>query len=214
MKEWEKRAIDMFVVYLVPFCGKILEATVTDDASITEYWFMKNVELSQEIRHNIIGLQCIWEPHPMNNVSWKGHKISTILFCVDTKCLLLQLSHMNSNALQSVKSFLSDSNNTFVGVEVEVVVSTLENEYGVCCNETVFDVRALAKRRFPFSFGGRTGLKTLAYQLVKLPVWKPKKGGFLRDFETSKKLDKDQVKSACIDVYASYRIGHKLLMEI
>lgn len=57
------------------------------------------------------------------------------------------------------------------------------------------------------------GLKTLAYELVKLPVSKPKKR-FLRDFETLKKLDKDQVKSASIDAYASYRIGQKLLMKI
>lgn len=201
-------------VYMVPFSGETIESTVTNDASIIEYWILKNVKNFQE-RHKIIGLNCKWEPHPMNIISSsKGHNISTMQFCVDTKCLILQLSHMNYNDIpQSLKSFLNDSNNTFVGIEVEELVSTLKNEYGVCCNETVFDLRALAKRRFPLSFGGRPGLKTLAYELVKLPVSKPKKR-FLRDFETLKKLDEDQVKSASIDAYASYRIGQKLLMKI
>ena len=119
---------------------------------------------------------------------------------------------MKFNIPQSVKTFLSDSNNIFVGVGVEDVVSTLRNEYGICCLNTLFDIRALAKKRFPFSFCGRPGLKTLASQLVKLPMWKPNKV-FPSDFE-SLKLDKEHVKNACIDVYASYRIGHKLIIEI
>uniref|UniRef100_A0A803NPT6 Uncharacterized protein n=1 Tax=Cannabis sativa TaxID=3483 RepID=A0A803NPT6_CANSA len=79
---------------------------------------------------------------------------------------------------------------------------------------------SLAKERYPFSFGGRSewiGLKTLAYQLVKLPRSKQRKNNNVvystLDFE-SLKLEKEIVKSACIDVYVSYRIGHKLIKEI
>ncbi|XP_062101129.1 uncharacterized protein LOC133807002 [Humulus lupulus] len=124
---------------------------------------------------------------------------------------------------RSLKSFISDPNNTFVGVGVEDIVSNLRHEYGIsCCDDEMkrlIDVRSLAKERYPFSFGGRAeliGLKTLAYQLVKLPRSKPRKDNIVylsHDFE-SLKLEKELVKSACIDVYASFRIGHKLIKEI
>lgn len=196
-------------MYLVSYSCEILEATVTNDTSIVEYWLQITV-LSIRQPYMIIGLNCEWGPHPISPTT--SHKISIMQFCVGTKCLIFQLSHMNFNIPQSVKSFLSDSHNIFVGVGVEEIVSMLRNEYGICCENTLFDVRALAKKRFPFSFCGRPGLKTLAYQLVKLPMWKPKKVLLLSDFE-SLNLDKEQVKNACIDVYASYRIGHKLIKE-
>ena len=146
-----------------------------------------------------------------------SHKFSTIQFCFETKCLILELQHMKCDVVtQTLKGFLSDPSNVLVGIEVEEVVSTLEREYGLRCNDTVFDVYALAKRRFPFSFGERSniGLKTLACRLVNLHPWKPMKALLASDGFESAKLDKEQVKSVCVDVYVLYRIGIELLNQI
>ncbi|KAL5561043.1 hypothetical protein UlMin_030790 [Ulmus minor] len=133
------------------------------------------------------------------------YKISIMQLCVGTKCLIIQLSQMGTNFPQSLKNFLCDSSNIFVGVEVDEAVSKLKSEYGVEFGKSsVFDIRGLAEKRFPFSFSGKCGIKTLGYELVKLPVWTPKKVGHLTDFE-SLKLEKEK----CIDVFASYKIGWK-----
>ncbi|KAF8387666.1 hypothetical protein HHK36_026320 [Tetracentron sinense] len=82
-----------------------------------------------------------------------SNKTATLQLCVDNKCLILQLFYMDYIP-QSIKSFLSDPNATFVGVEVE--------------DDSDWQSRV---------------------------------------------LDEEQVEYGCIDAYASYRIGHKLIME-
>ncbi|KAM6541424.1 hypothetical protein CsatB_005871 [Cannabis sativa] len=218
-------------VYLVSYSDQTIEATVTNEASIIEYWWNINVIDSINIDpqpQKIIGLNCKWG---LNNINPKSHKISIMQFCVGTKCLLLQLNHINTFVITRIlkRFFMTGSNNIFVGIGVEDVVSNLQHEYGIlCCDDedemlmkrVIIDVRSLAKERYPFSFGGRSewiGLKTLAYQLVKLPRSKQRKNNNVvystLDFE-SLKLEKEIVKSACIDVYVSYRICHKLIKEI
>ena len=124
--------------------------------------------------------------------SLNSHKLSTIHLCFGTKCLILELQHMKCDvATHTLKGFLSDPSNVLVGIDVEEVVSTLEREYGLCCNDVVFDVRALAKKRFPFSFSGSSiGLKTLACWLVNLHPWKPMQALLASDCFESAKLDK------------------------
>ncbi|KAK9281578.1 hypothetical protein L1049_004481 [Liquidambar formosana] len=112
---------------------------------------------------------------------------------------------------ESIASFVSNPNITFVGVEVEETITKLRNEYGLCCINTA-DIRALAKRRFPLSVRGKPGLKAIANQLVELHMRKPKHI-CKRNWE-SRVLDKEQIEHACVDAYAIYRIGHKLLKEM
>ncbi|KAH6802527.1 hypothetical protein C2S51_033973 [Perilla frutescens var. frutescens] len=110
---------------------------------------------------------------------------------------------------QSIKGFLLNPNFTFVGVEVEEDVLKLRNEYGLDCRRSM-DIRAAAKSRWPGKFS-RPGLKDLGRELCGLDVKKPKHV-CMSNWE-ARVLSEAQVEYACIDAFASYKIGHKLLFQ-
>lgn len=189
----------------ISFCGKIIETTVTSTTSVAENWLLK-IRSLHSAQILIVGLNCKWKPHPIPSLSGK---IATLQLCVDTKCLILQLLYMDCIPL-SIKNFLSDPNVVFVGIEVEEIMSKLKNEYGLCIKKKI-DVRTLAKLHFPISCLGKPGLKVLAYQLLRLRPWKPKKV-CMNNLESGF-LDTELTKFACIDAYVSCAIGTKLLLE-
>ncbi|KAI3460741.1 hypothetical protein Pfo_017404 [Paulownia fortunei] len=130
---------------------------------------------------------CKFIHHPIRSMS---NKIAILQLCVDTKCLVLQLLHMDYIP-QSIRDFLCDPHTTFVGLTY------------------IF----LAKRLFPVSYKGRPSLKALAYGVVGLSMRKCSKiCNYKGDWE-SIVIDKELVEQACTDVYASYSIAHKLLED-
>ncbi|MBA0605062.1 hypothetical protein Godav_017676 [Gossypium davidsonii] len=198
-----------YYTHLVPFNAKIIETTVTDEASVAEFWVLqvrsKFVFHGQKL--TIAGLNCKWKSHPIRSMS---NKIATLQLCVDTMCLVIQLLHIN-HMPQFIKTFLSDTDVVFVGIDIEETVFKLQNEYGLSCGR-IIDVRSLVKAWFPLSYYGKPGLKVLANRLVGLHKWRPSDDECLNNMDT-RFLDEDQVKFACIDAYALCRIGHKLLKE-
>ena len=68
----------------------------------------------------------------------------------------------------------------------------------------------VAKKLWPGRFQGPS-LKELALEIVGLNMRKPKDIS-MSNWE-ARLLNEAQIEYACIDAYASYRIGHKLLME-
>uniref|UniRef100_A0A7N2MLR1 3'-5' exonuclease domain-containing protein n=1 Tax=Quercus lobata TaxID=97700 RepID=A0A7N2MLR1_QUELO len=72
------------------------------------------------------------------------------------------------------------------------------------------DIGEGAKRQWPGRFQGPS-LKQLALETVGLEMRKPK-DVCMSNWET-RLLNEAQIEYACIDAYASYKIGHKLLME-
>lgn len=111
---------------------------------------------------------------------------------------------------QSIKAFLLSPNFTFVGIEVEDDVKKLRDEYGLDCSRSR-DIRAEAKARWPYRFR-RPGLKDLARELCGLNMLKPKHV-CMSNWE-ARVLSEAQVEYGCIDAFASYKIGHKLLFEL
>ncbi|GAV83673.1 DNA_pol_A_exo1 domain-containing protein, partial [Cephalotus follicularis] len=201
---------EMAYTHLVSFCGKIIETTVTQNASIADSWAQDVLSKCNACTNiNIVGLNCKWKPHPISSMS---NKIATMQLCIDTHCLILQSLYMD-NVPPSIKSLLSDPRIVLVGVEVDEVVLKLKNEYGVCCNKTI-DVRMLVKLHFPLSFRGKPGLKALANPLLPLHGWKPKNISACLNHMESRVLDVELITFACIDAYVSYRIGYKLLKEM
>ncbi|KAJ9563584.1 hypothetical protein OSB04_008744 [Centaurea solstitialis] len=85
----------------------------------------------------------------------------------------------------------------------------LKNEYGLDCSKSS-DIREVAKTKWPGRFR-RPGLKDLAMELVGLNMKKPKHV-CMSNWE-ARVLSENQVEYACIDAYASYKIGHKLLIQ-
>lgn len=193
-------------IFTVSFLGQLIETTVTDKAAVADAW-IRNIRSTYNGQQIIVGLDSEWRP---NHVPIFSNKTAVLQLCIGTKCLVLQLFYLD-NIPQSLRSFLGDANVTFVGVEVARDAAKLRDEYGLPYAR-VADVRELAMKRWPFMFNRKPGLKDIALKVVNLSMPKPK--NVCRSDWQSRVLDDLQIEYACIDAYASYRIGHKLLKEI
>ncbi|KAG8389582.1 hypothetical protein BUALT_Bualt02G0244100 [Buddleja alternifolia] len=189
--------------YTVSFSGARIEATVTNKAAAVNDW-VAEVLSSSNGQRIIVGLDCEWKP---NTSTYDNNKTATLQLCEDTKCLIVQLFYIDY-VPQSLKSFLSNPNVTFVGVEVQDDVLKLRSEYGLAC-AVAEDIQALAMAAYPVEFYRKPGLKELARKLVGLEMAKPIH--VCRSNWENIVLGLDQIEYACIDAYASYRIGRKLL---
>ncbi|XP_074318826.1 3'-5' exonuclease-like [Silene latifolia] len=187
--------------YQVTFAGKTIETTVTKSASTITDW-INQIPFNTLTTNQVVGLDLEWRPHPVRSMS---NTTATLQLCVDTKCLIVQLFYVDFIP-QSLKDFLSSSAFTFVGVEVADDARKLKSEYGLECNKTD-DVRAAAMRKWPYRFR-RPGLKDLAFDLLGLRMDKTKRVT-LTDWQ-AEVLTMDQIQYACIDAYASFRLGHLL----
>ncbi|TXG63269.1 hypothetical protein EZV62_010263 [Acer yangbiense] len=190
----------------VYFSGKIIETTVTDKASIADAWVV-NISSIYGGQKIVVGLDSEWRPHPNRDMD---NTTAVLQLCVDTKCLIVQMFFMDYIP-ESLKNFLSDPNVTFVGVEVARDVAKLKNEYGLQ-SSSIADVRDLTLKRWPNAFYRKPGLKDVARLVVGLEMPKPK--DVCRSDWQSRVLDDLQIEYACIDAYASFKIGHKLLKEM
>ncbi|KAL3538290.1 hypothetical protein ACH5RR_001656 [Cinchona calisaya] len=190
--------------YSITYDGKTIETTLTDKATITDEWVQEILSLYSN-KPTVVGLDIEWRPHQISSMS---NKSATLQLCINDKCLILQLFYMD-DIPQSLKDFLADPNFTYVGIEVADDVAKLKNEYGLECSRSE-DIKALAMRRWPGRFR-RPGLKDLAWEVVGLYMKKPKHV-CMSNWE-ARVLNDNQVEYACIDAYASYKIGHKLIME-
>ncbi|GAV78963.1 DNA_pol_A_exo1 domain-containing protein, partial [Cephalotus follicularis] len=198
--------VEMSYTHSIQFSGITIDTTVTKEGSVADAWVqnIRSMKMEQQI---IVGLDCEWRPHPIPDMS---NKTATLQLCVDTKCLILQLFYIDFIP-QSLKSFLSDPNVTFVGVEVARDVGKLNAEYQLSCS-SVADVRELTMIRWPSMFYRKPGLKDIAASVAGLSMPKPR--DVCRSDWQSRVLDYKQIEYACIDAYASFRIGHKLLKEM
>ncbi|PIN18009.1 DNA helicase [Handroanthus impetiginosus] len=188
--------------YHVSFAGTTIETTVTDKAATITAWVREITSLYHGTP-TVVGLDVEWRPHPIRSMS---NKSATLQLCIDQKCLIIQLFYVDEIP-ESIKGFLTNPNFTFVGIEVQDDVSKLKNEYGLDCSSTM-DIREKAKERWPGRFW-RPGLKDLAQEICQLNMRKPKHV-CMSNWE-ARVLSEAQVEYACIDAFASYKIGHKLL---
>lgn len=190
--------------YLVKFDGLTIETTVTDKAMIADEW-IQLVSSTYAGNQMVVGLDTEWMIMRDQN---KKMKVAILQLCVEDKCLIFQLFHMD-DIPKSLRSFLTHQDFKFVGVGVELDIKMLKRDYGLECNNGI-DVSTLAKTQWPNRFSS-FGLKCLAKELVGLNLKKPKEV-CTSDWK-SKELTNAQIEYACVDAYASYKIGKKLLID-
>lgn len=213
-------------LHFVEYCGKTIETTVTNKASVAENWLlnrMRSLELNGGVLENkVAGIGCKCFP-PLNpaDSSIVTNKLATLQLCMDSKCLVLQLSHMEYIPAQCfIRNLLAIYSGviTFVGVEVQKMWHKIMREYGIeylryeC---KVGDVHLLAKTWFPMSYRGRPSLKALAYGVAGLSMRKSTVGKHYRygaDWGV-KILDEELIQQACVDTYALYAIALTLLKD-
>ncbi|TMW81207.1 hypothetical protein EJD97_011156 [Solanum chilense] len=190
--------------YNVKFGGQTIETTVTNKAAVANEW--ANAMLSKYSgRQTVVGLDSEWKP---TLSPYTSNKPATLQLCIDNTCLIVQLFYLDEIP-QTLNKFLANPNFVFVGVEVAVDILKLKNEYGLVCN-SYDDIRDVAMNKWPGRFS-RPGLKELASEICGLFMTKP--DHVCQSNWEASVLSDAQVEYACIDAYASYKIGHKLLME-
>ncbi|XP_074318819.1 3'-5' exonuclease-like [Silene latifolia] len=187
--------------YHVTFDGKIIETTVTKSASTINEWVNEITTATIWATLQVIGLDIEWRPYQIQSMS----KTATLQLCVGTKCLIVQLFYVDYIP-QSLHNFLSTSYFTFVGVGVANDAQKLKNDYGLECFRTD-DVGAAAMQRWPDRFH-YSGLKDLAFDLLGFRMDKSRRVT-LSDWQ-AEVLSMDQIQYACIDAYASFRLGELL----
>ncbi|CAI9103563.1 OLC1v1002074C1 [Oldenlandia corymbosa var. corymbosa] len=190
--------------YSVTYDRKTIETTLTTKAAVTDEWVREVLSIYGN-NPMVVGLDIEWKP---NRVRYMSNKSATLQLCIDNKCLILQLFYMDFIP-QSLKYFLANSNFTYVGIEVDSDIAKLRNEYDLHCAKSA-DIRDLAKIQWPGRFR-RPGLKDLAMEVVGLYMPKPKHISMSNWQERF--LTEPQIEYACIDAYASFKIGHKLILE-
>ncbi|XP_073152573.1 3'-5' exonuclease-like [Henckelia pumila] len=192
--------------YSVSFSDAVIETTVTDKGATVHEWVTQLLQSTNVGDKIIVGLDCEWKP---TFSSFTSNKTATLQLCVGTKTLIVQLFYVDFIP-RSLEDFLCGPNVTVVGVEVEDDVPKLRAEYGLRCGSSA-DIQAKAMARWPVVFMRKPGLKALARRLVGLHMEKPIH--VCRSNWESRILSLEQVQYACIDAYASYKIGHYLLIN-
>ncbi|GLT43102.1 hypothetical protein SLA2020_170740 [Shorea laevis] len=203
MTNKERWKVQKQIVFL---SGEVIYVTVTDKAAVVDSW-VQNIRSMYNGQQVIVGLDSEWRP---NQFPFMSNKTAVLQLCVDTKCLILQLFYLD-RVPQSLRDFLGDPNFTFVGVEVARDAEKLRIEYRLHCSN-VADVREITMKRWPTLFYGKPRLKDIANLVPGLHM--PKPVDVCRSDWQSRVLDAEQIQYACIDAYASYKIGQRLLNGI
>ncbi|PHT98720.1 hypothetical protein BC332_32379 [Capsicum chinense] len=191
--------------YDIRFDGQTIVTTVTNKAAVANEWASKMLT-KYAGKQTVVGLDI--ERRPTFS-PYTSNKSATLQLCIDNTCLIVQLFYLDEIP-QVLKKFLANPNFIFVGVvEVAEDISKLKNEYGLV-GSSMADIRDVAKNKWPGRFS-RPGLKELASDICGLYMPKPKH--VCQSNWEARFLCEAQVEYGCIDAYASYKIGHKLLME-
>lgn len=187
--------------------GLNIETIVTNKARVVEQWAQQVSSTHVPGSQMVVGLDTEWM---FVGARWKTNMRTAILqLCVEDKCLIFQLHHMDYIPI-ALKNFMTHSESKFVGVGVEQDIKMLERDHLLKCDKGL-DVATLAMTQWPNRFNSSPGLKKLAKELTSLYMKKSKKVQMSK-WEL-KELTRDQIEYACIDAYASYKIGKKLLID-
>ncbi|PWA54233.1 3'-5' exonuclease domain-containing protein [Artemisia annua] len=194
--------VSSYFKYHVKFDDKTIETIVTNERAVADAWVKEILVAHAENPKVVVGFHVKWYEW----TSSTSGKCSTLQLCIDTKCIILQLKHIDEIS-QSIKDFLMNPNITFVGAHEDF--TKFVGDYGLDCAKSE-DIRAAVIRKWPRRFQ-RHDLEYLAKELAGLKLDKPC-DTFLTGWG-NQVLDIALVDYACIVAYASYKIGHALFAE-
>ncbi|MED6206372.1 hypothetical protein PIB30_026077 [Stylosanthes scabra] len=133
--------------YTIKFDEKTTETTITDKAVIIDQWIQDiNVQCSPYLSV-IFGLDF---ERNSSKTSVAGKKPATLHLCIDDKCLILQLKHIDNFPL-SLKNFLKNPNFFFVGFGVVDDINSIGKDYGLDWGVHA-DIKVIVMENGPFGF--------------------------------------------------------------
>ncbi|KAJ1437337.1 Ribonuclease H-like superfamily [Sesbania bispinosa] len=194
---------DDYNIYDIIFDSRTIQTFLTTSPSLVDSWLSTTLSESPPNTRLIVGLDIEWRPNTQRYIE---NRVATLQLCVNRRCLIFQIIHAPFLP-NSLISFLSNANNTFVGVGIEGDVEKLLEDYSLRVANFV-DLRSLAADVFGDPQMRNAGLKALAERVLNQTVEKPRR-------ITMSKWDNlwltaEQVKYATVDAFVSFEIGRRL----
>ncbi|XVF66088.1 hypothetical protein PTKIN_Ptkin10aG0006100 [Pterospermum kingtungense] len=193
-----------FRTFTVSFFSTPITTTVTSAPSVVRNWLFRVLHLHRFHRNRlVVGLGVQWNPYS----SIDGPpEAATLQLCIGRQCLIFQLLHATQVPL-SLRRFLADPRNTFVGVWNhcdETMLLMSEHELSVA---RLVDARVVAAERYGLS--RQLSMEKLALMFLGAgEVKKPKRVGV--SAWDAYWLSEEQVQYACVDAFVSFELGKAL----
>ncbi|KAF7838237.1 Werner Syndrome-like exonuclease [Senna tora] len=183
--------------YTVNHNGKSVETTVTEKSDVADQWVDKYRK--NKGKATVVGIAS----------KFKSDKALTLQLYMDEKCLILQLFSLDSFP-NSLRNFLRDPMFIFAGCEVEKLNCYFWNKYCFRASKTL-DIVEAARMRWPRKSFNAKDLKVLVSQVLDMHIDLPQHV-LLSNWE-ARMLCLEQVGCAYMEAFASYCVGHKLLID-
>lgn len=192
-----------FRSYTVTFFSNRIITSVTAIPSVVRKWLFRVLRLHSIRRHKlVVGLGVQWSPYS----SLANPPAATLQLCIGRQCLIFQILQADAVPL-SLRRFLEDPRNTFVGVwNHDDVARLLRSKHRISVSRVV-DARHVAAERNGLS--PQLSMEKLAEIFLRAAnVKKPQRIGVSNwnDY----RLSLEQVQYACVDAYVSFELGRVL----
>ncbi|KAF0923489.1 hypothetical protein E2562_006377 [Oryza meyeriana var. granulata] len=193
-------ATDTYVTE-VAFGNDVITTTVTSSGAAVEGWL-------REVRSAygaglIVGLDVEWRP----SFSASQNPVALLQLCVDRRCLIFQFLHADY-VPGSLRRFLANPGDCFVGVGVDKDAERLSDDYGLPVANTA-DLRPLAAQRMGCPGLHQAGLQAVVRAVMGVDLVKPQRVTLSR--WDAYCLSNEQIRYACIDAFVSFQVGLRLL---
>ncbi|GBG78331.1 hypothetical protein CBR_g26360 [Chara braunii] len=183
-----------------------LEVTVSREASVVDAWLDRLVEEEQRSDGRVLGLDIEWTPCYMKG---QYNPAALLQLSSATRCLIVQLLHMDRRSQKLVGLFAPSSQFRFAGVGVRDDLTRLTADHFMPpCEEKAVDLGTLAAKVLGKPDVRGWGLKALGREVLSYEMQKPKKVCMSR--WGSRLLSVEQVRYASLDAWVSYLIWKAL----
>nr|GMD78491.1 Werner Syndrome-like exonuclease [Ipomoea batatas] len=192
--------------YEVEFHDHVIQTVVTNMPRMVDVWVHEmEKHYCKSGSKVVVGLDIEWRPNRDTGIT---NVIATLQLCIANNCLIFQLIH-TPEIPESLRDFLKNDSNIFVGVGVSDDAAKLERDYGLEVVNTA-DLRHLAmKANGGESWPRHAGLARLTEEILGLTLVKPKE--ITLSMWDNELLSEKQIEYACIDAFVSWDIGKHLI---
>ncbi|KAI3964846.1 hypothetical protein MKW92_011774 [Papaver armeniacum] len=214
-----------------------IRTTVPQTTSAVDDWIQDvYTSFARQIENNnlIVGLDIEWSRlHETSNTTYKTKEVAVLQLCLAHQCLIFQFfglfddnrsknSKKNSRSKifqkvqvpESLAKFLNDERIIFVGCGIDQDARKLRVEHGLTVARSE-ELAGLAEYKLGREDVYKCGLKGLMWKVLGQNLHKPSRVTLSRwDIGHSDQvgtLSYDQIRYACLDAYASFKIGMELM---
>eukprot|EP00244_Chara_vulgaris_P008242 TRINITY_DN3177_c0_g1_i1.p1 TRINITY_DN3177_c0_g1~~TRINITY_DN3177_c0_g1_i1.p1 ORF type:complete len:430 (-),score=82.46 TRINITY_DN3177_c0_g1_i1:50-1339(-) len=184
-----------------------LEVTVSREASVVDAWLDRLMEEEEQGNDGrVLGLDIEWTPCYMKG---QYNPAALLQLSSATRCLIVQLLHMDRRSQKLVTMFAPSSHFRFAGVGVRDDLRRLTADHFMPpCEEKAVELGTLAAKVLDKPDVRGWGLKALGREVLSYEMQKPKK--VCMSIWGSRILTMEQVRYASLDAWLSYLIWKAL----